>query len=68
MHDLPGEMTGLIHDRGTAKGAGKAKERLREGAACVLTPYSGNLREEGHRNRRPGWMEGRLGWDRLKHM
>lgn len=32
MYDLPGEMTRLIHDRGTAKGAGKAKGR---GGLCL---------------------------------
>lgn len=31
MYDLPGEMAGLIHDRGLEKGAGKAKGR---GSLC----------------------------------
>lgn len=62
MCDLAGERTGLMHGRGTRKGAGKMKGMGAGG--YVFTTYPGKMGEEGHRDRRQGWMWGKLGLDR----
>lgn len=39
--------------------------RLGGRGACVLTSYSWNVGKEGHRDRRPAWVWGKWGQDRL---
>ena len=54
-------MAGLLHDRRTESGPGKAKGKR----GRVLTSSSWNVGKGGHRDRKPGRVWGKWGQDRL---
>lgn len=61
LYDAPSRRQGCYMAGGRKAGQGRLGGR----GACVLTSYSWNVGKEGHRDRRPAWVWGKWGQDRL---